>query len=231
MAERPKRTRPIRRKKDPPLELGEVIITGERLFQLERDLRAAGYGDLISASLALKPPGNCRRFAREVVYVIVNSGMKYTVANVIFQRVMRALRNGKDAGAVFGHRGKAKAINYVWRHRRQLFAEFKRLESDPEKIAFCASLPWIGSVTKYHLAKNMGLNAAKPDIHLDRIAYKEGTTAWKLCQRLARETGYRESVVDTILWASCASGVIDSWIVTTAGWEAGYKGKATAWQN
>lgn len=79
-----------------------------------------------------------------------------------------------------------------------------------DKLAFCESLPWIGGITKYHLAKNFGADVAKPDVHLKRLADAAGCTAQALCDRLARETGYRVGTVDVVLWRACAIGLVDS---------------------
>ena len=79
-----------------------------------------------------------------------------------------------------------------------------------DKLAFLESLPWIGGITKYHAAKNFGLQYAKPDVHLARLAEREGCTAQQLCERLAGELGLRVASVDTVLWRACATGVINS---------------------
>jgi hypothetical protein len=49
------------------------------------------------------------------------------------------------------------------------FDSFKKaLYLDP--LGVLQSLPYIGPVTCYHLAKNIGLQVAKPDHHLTRLA-------------------------------------------------------------
>ena len=82
----------------------------------------------------------------------------------------------------------------------------------------CASLPWIGDITKYHLAKNLGANVAKPDRWLVRLADAEKTTVDQLCRRLAIATGDRVATVDVVLWRACAVGVlvIDGGMISVA---------------
>jgi hypothetical protein len=143
--------------------------------------------------------------------------MRVTVANRIYWRCVRALRRSKSATTVFGHPGKAKAIDFVWRNRRVLFAAYQIAEN---KIAYCATIPWIGPITKHHLAKNLGINTVKPDVHIARLAQGEGVTPWELCSRLATATGYREATIDVILWRGCADGYIVSWQFVSEGWEA-----------
>jgi hypothetical protein len=108
---------------------------------------------------------------------------------------------------VFGHPGKASGIDAIWAKREQLYAEYMGAE---DKVAFLAMLAWIGPITKFHLAKNFGGDFAKPDVHLNRLAQAEDTTAQELCQRLAAETGYRAATIDLILWRACADEIIDS---------------------
>lgn len=146
-------------------------------------------------------------FAQETIFVICNSGMKFTVAQGIFERVRDALDVGASASTVFGHKGKTAAIDLIWRDRERLLAEFLAAE-DP--VAYCETIPWIGGITKYHLAKNFGAQVAKPDVHLQRLADVYGVTAQHLCERLAGETGYRVATIDTLIWRACAVGILDS---------------------
>jgi hypothetical protein len=108
---------------------------------------------------------------------------------------------------VFGHQGKAAAIDDIWRRRRELLAGYLAAN---DKIEFCASLPWIGNITKYHLAKNFGAQVAKPDVHLQRLADREGIGPQALCERLSVSSGYRVATVDLILWRACANGIMNS---------------------
>jgi hypothetical protein len=69
---------------------------------------------------------------------------------------------------------KVVGITTIWTERKQLFADY--LAADGQ-VAFLAALPWLGPITKFHLAKNFGGNFAKPNVHLTRLAGAEGTTA------------------------------------------------------
>jgi hypothetical protein len=156
---------------------------------------------------ALTVPQDPDDFAEEVIFVICNSGMKNTIARVIYEKCMSSLSTGGSAHQVFGHRGKAGAIDLVWKTRESLFNRF--IEAG-DRLAFLESLPWIGPITKYHAAKNFGLDVAKPDVHLQRLADREGCTVQQLCERLAAEVGLRVATVDTVLWRACADGVLNS---------------------
>lgn len=163
--------------------------------------------DDIAWSEGLLPPTDPDDFALEAIFVICNSGMKNTVARRIFEKCRDELFRGGNVRSVFGHVGKADAINGIWAGRSELFKHYHAAE---DKLAFCASLPWIGNITKYHLAKNFGADVAKPDVHLQRLADHEGTTAQALCERLAMATGYRAATIDVVLWRACANGVLNS---------------------
>jgi hypothetical protein len=185
---------------EPPIDFATFAL-------LERGVCEAGYGSDIDWSERASEPATADDFAREAIFVICNSGMRFTVAQGIFDRVMAALIAGKSASDAFGHKGKSGAIDYIWKERERLLGEYLIA---PDKLAFCESLPWIGGITKYHLAKNFGADVAKHDVHLQRLADREGTTPQALCERLAKKCGYRTSTVDLILWRACAIGLIDS---------------------
>lgn len=193
-------------RKPPLIELTHPI-SKELFAKIDKAVRKAGYSAAIEWSENIQPPANAKDFAAEAIYVICNSGFANRIAVPIFERVMFALGDGKSSKAAFGHPGKTDAIDYIWKHRIKLFKNYNNAE---DKIEYCATLPWIGPITKYHLAKNFGADVAKPDVHIIRLADREGTTAQLLCERLAVETGYRVSTVDIILWRACADGIIHS---------------------
>jgi hypothetical protein len=192
-------------------------LTLAQFRELEAVLRARGYDDMITWSETIKPPTDAKTFAKEVVYVICNSGMNFITANGIYWRCVRALARGRSSSTVFRHPGKTKAIDHVWRHRKILFAAFEIAEN---KLAYCHSLPFIGDVTKHHLAKNLGLDTIKPDVHLMRLAHAEKVSPMALCARLAYQTGYRQSTIDSILWRACADRYLDSSVYEMYGWAA-----------
>ena len=171
-------------------------------------LRDAGYADAdLQWSENCGPPASAEDFAHETIFVICNSGMKNTVARGIFNRVLAALARGDSARTAFNHPGKACAIDDIWARREEYLAGFLAA-ADP--LEYCASIPWIGGITKYHLAKNFGAQVAKPDVHLQCLAALEGSTPQALCERLAQESGFKIATVDVLLWRACAVGIIDS---------------------
>jgi hypothetical protein len=197
------------------------VITKARFQELEQVLRQAGYGPSIEWSERIEPPADADDFACRVIYVICNSGMRVTIGAVIAEKCVSALKSGRAATEVFGHPGKAAAIDVIWARREALFEGYRRASV---KLDFLAELPWIGKITKLHVAKNLGASAAKPDVHLLRLANAENTTPARLCRRLAKLTKYRVQTVDTILWRACADGVLDSRKYELEGWDAAFRG-------
>ena len=183
------------------------MIERETFDQLVDRLGDVAQADIHWAENECHPPRTAEEFATEVIFVICNSGMKNTVARRIFERVMKSLHDGESAGAAFGHKGKSAAIDQIWRDRSALRRQYL---AAPDKLSFCRSLPWIGAVTAWHVAKNFGVDCVKPDVHLQRLANVHGTTPHDLCSHLAVRTGLSLRAIDTVLWRACADGVLDS---------------------
>ena len=183
-----------------------LAITASDVFRMVSALGEQGRID-VEWSESLSLPASADDFAVEAVWVLCNSGMKHSVARIIQSRVMDAIHNGRPVREAFGHPGKAAAMQDIWDRRETYFSGFLAAQ---DRLAYLAGLPWIGNVTKFHLAKNCGIDCAKPDVHLQRLASREGASVHEMCSRLARETGYRVATVDVILWRACATGLIDS---------------------
>lgn len=134
----------------------------------------------------------------EFAFVVINSGMKNQIAQKIY---VRFVENGFDP-SVIGHLGKRKAIETAIKEHRRWFDTLKQMNN---KVDYLETLPWIGPITKFHLARNLGIDCAKPDRHLVRLAllfgYK-GNVA-EMCDYLAKEFGMRVGTVDLILWRYC----------------------------
>ncbi len=170
-------------------------LTLKDYLSLRTKLKEFGYGDEWEWSQTIQPVSEPLVFWTEFAWVVLNSGMKNQVAERIWARVRPAVESGGSASAVFGHEGKARAIDAVYRNRERLLKDYMEAQ---DKIAFLRSLPWIGPITCWHLAKNFGFDVAKPDRHLVRIAGEEGVSA--LCERLAAGSGDRVATVDVVIW-------------------------------
>ena len=69
-----------------------------------------------------------------------------------------------------------------------------------EDINMLKTLPYIAEVLKFHLARNIGFNLIKPDVHLKRLAKHYELDPFKMCERLSESTGLPRHTVDSILW-------------------------------
>jgi len=183
-------------------------IANDRYQAIRASVAAAGYAHDIEWAQNVKPPSSAEAFAREAIWVILCSGMKEQVARIIQERVWAAINAGKTVrGNVLGKSGKAHAIDCIWGFRNVFYQQFK---SASDKVEYCATIPWIGKITKWHLAKNLGVDCCKPDIHLERLAINYGTTPAKLCAKLSKSSGDRIATVDVVLWRACNLGIINS---------------------
>ena len=167
----------------------------------------AGFANEIEWASEIKLCNDSTEFAFEAIWVICNSGMKYKIASQIYASILTAITNNTPIETVFNHKGKVKAIKYILEFRNSLFQTFLEAE---DKISYLETLPYIGKITKYHLARNLGLDVCKPDRHLERIAQHYRVTPLQLCEKLSQETGDRIGVVDIILWRASIEGIIDT---------------------
>lgn len=154
-------------------------------------------------------------FFKEYMYVVINAGLRNQVAEVMVRRV---LRNGLTAMA---HKGKRKAIEEGIKRSGDWFVALNSLDTTEQILDFLELLPWIGPVTKYHLARNLGIDVAKPDRHLKRVARHFGffkkvdhpigqnlyikainckEDVQGLCEELSEKTGDRIGTVDVVIW-------------------------------
>lgn len=166
-------------------------------WELHNKVVMAGYADEIIWQRELKPCEDETDFFHETCWVILNSGMKEQIARKIWQRIQEAWHSDRDISSVFKHKGKVAAIEYVLKNCRALFADYL---SATDKLLFLQTIPFIGKITCYHLAKNLGHDCVKPDRHLVRIANNFNTMPDALCEQLAKETGERKCVIDIVLW-------------------------------
>jgi hypothetical protein len=101
-------------------------------------------------------PETADEFAQHVISTICHASVTPAIGRRAYERCMRALALGSTARIGFRHPGKADAIDLIWRERERLFRQY---DSCSDKLAFLATLPWIGPVTKHSLARRLGLFA------------------------------------------------------------------------
>jgi len=154
-------------------------------------------------------------FLREAAWVILSAGMRETVVRNRFGKVTAAFLKWESAEAIvrrrdqcirralaaFGHPGKISAIGEV-----AVFVAEQGFDIWRDRLRFdglneLQQLPFIGPITRYHLAKNLGLDVVKPDRHLVRMARAAGFDEPEaMCRVIAEVTGDRLGTVDVVLW-------------------------------
>lgn len=154
-------------------------------------------------------------FLREAAWVVLSSGMRESVVRSKFALLSEAFRQWKSASEIIRHRATCEAAALVvFAHRPKIMAICeiaKRVGSSGfDKLRelirlggvdYLESFPFIGPVTRYHLAKNIGLDVVKPDRHLVRVAHASGFgSPADMCEVISAETGDRLSVVDLVIW-------------------------------
>lgn len=154
-------------------------------------------------------------FLRETAWVILSSGMRESVVSNCFSRFSSAFFDWKSSHEILKNQTACirKAMN-VFGNARKVAAivsaatitaanGFSVLKDRLLKEGRNAlhSFPFIGPVTSYHLAKNLGMDVVKPDRHLCRMTVAAGyENPHSLCADICMHVGDRLSVVDLVLW-------------------------------
>jgi hypothetical protein len=154
-------------------------------------------------------------FLRELAWVILSSGMREAIIRRIFKDISACFFNWTSARCIVVNKEACfeKAIKYfnnkpkinavicgAHKINNEDFVDFKdRIYKNP--LDTLQEFPYIGPVTVYHLAKNIGLPVAKPDRHLIRIARNFGfNDVQLLCRHISELSGDSIPVVDIVLW-------------------------------
>lgn len=103
-----------------------------------------------------RAPATADEFARQVIGTICHASVTPTIGRRTYERCLRALEFGATARIAFRHPGKADAIDLIWREREALWHAYR---ASNDRLAWIATLPWIGPVTKHSLARRLGLFA------------------------------------------------------------------------
>lgn len=172
-------------------------------------------------------------FAFECFYVVCVAGFKQDYAKAMCNKIISFIEDNnsnfteEDLSKIYGNKMKVKAIKNIWDNRKIYQEKFYKLEDVDKKVDFLGSLPHIGNITKYHLARNLGLNFVKYDIWIQRLGVAlYGNESFvdkvnnskllpeikrfcdmmfnKLCNETCEKVGY----IDVVLWRSCQKGLL-----------------------
>jgi len=156
-----------------------------------------------------------RSFLREAAWVVLSAGMREAVVRRKFeafsgafyhwlsarQIVINASGCKRAASAVFNHPKKISSIVEIAQVVDCTGFEVLKRRIGSEGVDFLQALPYIGPISSYHLAKNIGLDVVKPDRHLLRISALAGySNPLDMCQTISSIVGDRPAVVDLVVW-------------------------------
>lgn len=152
---------------------------------------------------------------REAAWVILCGGFKESIVRTIFNYFSLCFCDWSSAEEIISKRDacyttavscfrNTKKVNAIIELCEIIickgFSKFKE-EIIESPITSLQGIPFIGPITSYHLAKNLGCNVAKNDRHLLRLAnslnYVDGIA---LCKDISIHTGQPVNVVDITLW-------------------------------
>lgn len=168
-----------------------------------------------------KPPSAPEQLAGEIIWIILCAGRSAQAARTIETRVQAALAAGESAVTAFGYRAKAAAIDRAWRERDTDFQKLHAVlnaDNPTALLDWCEAIPFVGAITRYQLAKNLGWDGVKPDLHLCRLAgipdqarmgaAARFTACMEFCAPLVKASGDNFATVDSVCWLAANKGVL-----------------------
>ncbi len=143
-------------------------------------------------------------FFLEYVWVVLNAGMREQAARKVFDRFCQSIRDGHIDFDIIRHPTKRKAIEDTFSHYTLHFQNLQAIHGEKAQIEYLETMPWIGPITKFHLARNIGIDTVKPDRHLVRLAERFGyNTPLEMCEVIKAHNGTKVGTIDVILWRFC----------------------------
>ncbi|KAL0211557.1 hypothetical protein RCL1_005183 [Eukaryota sp. TZLM3-RCL] len=139
-------------------------------------------------------------FFEEYCYVVIASGFRGKTAAKLVEKLVPLASNKSEMLKVFNNSRKINAISTVY----QLKDKWNTLRISFKDMDSLKQFPYIGDVTKYHLARNIGLvSCVKPDLHLVRLAEScTFASPLKMVEFIKKETKTNLSLgaIDFVLW-------------------------------
>lgn len=199
-----------------PKPLMRMTKAVELYRKAEREVRAAGFAWEIDWQRS-RDFGTFSEpdLLRETAWVILCTGFRESVVRKRFDYISLCFCDWESAQEISHNRAVCiDTASIVFRNKRKLdaiagvaeiicergFLELRE-QIQQQPIDCLQTFPFIGPITSWHLAKNLGMNIAKNDRHLARTAVCCGyTDAHTLCNAVSACTGDPSSVVDIVLW-------------------------------
>lgn len=154
-------------------------------------------------------------FLSELAWCVYNAGMKEKVLRDKWAALSNAFCDFQPEVIVhyeprvlvsvlrkFNHKGKVMAvIEAAKRILTENPIEKMQEMTEAEVLDYLQTFTFIGSVTKYHLARNLGFDVVKPDRHLVRLTeFCRYESPDLLVSHVVELTGERKGFIDFIFW-------------------------------
>ena len=155
------------------------------------------------------------KFLREFAWVVLSAGLAERVVRSRFDGVSESFFNWRSAEEItgsaqiciskalvhFAHERKIRAIAEGAKLLNEKTFQAVRTEIHKDPFVQLRQFPYIGPITAFHLAKNLGVDTAKPDRHMNRLCAAAGFTHVEdFCTSIALFVGDDVRTVDTVLW-------------------------------
>ena len=168
---------------------------------------------------------------REAAWVILCTGYKESILRRKFNYISLCFCDWESASTIMMHEHQCRSAALAgFNNPRKIDAilriascvsvrSFTNVKSEivSDPLTRLREFPYIGPVTAWHLAKNLGYDDAKPDRHLCRISETFGySRPMDLCADISEVTGDSKNVVDLVLWRYAAETRWRPTLVTTS---------------
>ena len=155
------------------------------------------------------------KLIREAAWVVLSSGMRESVIKMKFNSLSSIFYEWECANTIAKYKNKCRNEGLkIFNNAAKIDAiiaictiinneGFLKVRTNIEKdgIQYIRNFPFMGPATSYHFAKNIGLQFAKPDRHLNRITDLLGyAEVHQLCKDVAIITGDAIPVIDLVFW-------------------------------
>lgn len=196
------------------MERDQIIIIWERALNA---IQTKSSKETIDFFLHLPNPDEVEDafFLTELAWCIYNAGMKEYVVRSKWNDITRIFSDF-DAHAIIAMKEHIpKMIKPIFNHQGKCAAVIQGAEkilhegpmknklrgmSEMAALQYLQEFPYIGKITCYHIARNIGFDVVKPDRHLVRLAEAFHTTPDLLVDHIAALTGKRRGFIDFVLW-------------------------------
>jgi len=184
-------------------------------------VKKRGYEDEIEVFKKIEPIRTQDEFLAEYAWVVFASGFKVKILEAKWDEIEKVFFNfdvDKIVQAVEKDPEYFHKIKMPINNKRKIDAVVETailIKKEGYKkfmnIEEMRKLPFIGEVTKFHLARNLGLDVGKPDRWMIRLAEKLGFPPTAegvndMLENFSYATGEKKGVIDIVLWRACEQG-------------------------